>query len=90
MDKRAAMQPVVGVSRPRPTRPGVQRRLLALSEAALMLGRSPRTLRRWIEAGTLPAHRLGGQLMVKPEDIAALIERGRVNPQLGTAPKLSV
>jgi excisionase family DNA binding protein len=65
----------------KPFRRPIQRELAPLSEAAAILGRSPRTLRRWIARGDLPAHRLQGHLLVKLDDVRALIMRSRVVPR---------
>jgi excisionase family DNA binding protein len=65
----------------KPFRRPVQRELAPLSEAAAILSRSPRTLRRWIERGDLPAHRLQGRLLVKIDDVRALILTSRVMPR---------
>ncbi|WP_226381454.1 helix-turn-helix domain-containing protein [Falsiroseomonas ponticola] len=51
-----------------------------MAEVGVIISTRPRTLRRWIKDGVLPAHWVGGRLMVKAEDLAALIERGRVVP----------
>lgn len=74
-----------GGSAIRPFPQPVRRRLMPLSEVASLLNRSPRSVRRWIASGLLPGHRIGGQLMVKPEDLAAFIERGRVTPAYAEA-----
>ena len=48
--------------------------LLASETAADMLAVNPRTIRRYISSGDLPAYRLGPrQLRVKREDVAALL-----------------
>ena len=51
---------------------------LRLADAAVSVGLSTRTLRRLVEAGDLPASRIGRVLLFKPADLAALLERNRV------------
>lgn len=48
-------------------------RLLSLEDTADVLGCSLKTLRRMIDAKTLPVVRLGRLLRVHPEDLARLI-----------------
>lgn len=49
--------------------------LLSVTEAARIAGVGPRTIRRWIADGSLPASRLGPRLIrIKPDDLAALGE----------------
>ena len=43
--------------------------LLTVSEVAEVCRVSPRTVRRWIERGELPAHRLGRQLRISEKDL---------------------
>ena len=43
--------------------------LLTVSEVAEFCRVSPRTVRRWIERGELPAHRLGRQVRVSEKDL---------------------
>ena len=45
------------------------RPLLTVSEVADFCRLSPRTVRRWIERGELPAHRLGRQLRISEKDL---------------------
>ena len=48
--------------------------LMTIESAADMLAVNPRTIRRYISSGDLPAYRLGPrQLRVKREDVAALL-----------------
>ena len=49
-------------------------RLLSLHEVADTLGVSTRTVRRFIEAGDLVAHRIGGQLRVSPSDLDTFLK----------------
>ena len=43
--------------------------LLTVSEVAEVCRLSTRTVRRWIERGELPAHRLGRQLRISEKDL---------------------
>ena len=45
------------------------RPLLTVSEVAEVCRVSDRTVRRWIERGELPAHRLGRQLRISEKDL---------------------
>ena len=49
--------------------------MLTVPEAAARSGRGAETIRRWIRAGRLPAHRSGGRLLVHAEDLDALVAR---------------
>ncbi|WP_198375342.1 helix-turn-helix domain-containing protein [Neoroseomonas rubea] len=49
--------------------------LLPLRQAASLLSRSARTVRRLIAAGDLPAVRIRGRLYVKRDELRAFIER---------------
>ena len=51
--------------------------LLTTEEVAERLGVTSRQVRRLIEAGSLPAVRLGRDLFVKPEDLANYKPRPR-------------
>jgi excisionase family DNA binding protein len=44
---------------------------------AEQLGVSTKTVRRWITAGDLPAHRLGRQLRISNADLATFIAQRR-------------
>jgi excisionase family DNA binding protein len=52
-------------------------RFLSLKDVALALGVSIKSLRRWIDAGDLRVHRLGRQLRVSEEDLAAFLSQRR-------------
>ena len=45
-----------------------------LREAADMLGKDERTLRRWIERGDLPAAKIGGRLVITLDALAAAVK----------------
>ena len=49
--------------------------MLTVPEAAARSGRGAETIRRWIRAGRLQAHRAEGRLLVHAEDLDALIAR---------------
>ena len=47
---------------------------LTLSEAAVRVGRSARSVRRWVHQGRLPnTKRLLGQILVCPSDLDAML-----------------
>jgi excisionase family DNA binding protein len=48
--------------------------LLFVSEVAVYLRKSERTIRRWIEAGHLPAVRLGPETYIREADLIGLID----------------
>ncbi len=52
-------------------------RLYTVDAVAEQLGVSTKTVRRWVTAGALPAHRLGRQLRISEADLAAFIARSR-------------
>jgi hypothetical protein len=47
--------------------------LLSCSEVAALFSRSPRTIRRWIQAGHLMPVRIGGALFFSVEDVRRVI-----------------
>jgi excisionase family DNA binding protein len=50
------------------------RKLISIDDAADVLGLNPRTIRRYIAIGTLPAYRVGGTLVrVDQADVEALV-----------------
>ncbi|MGA0122180.1 MAG: helix-turn-helix domain-containing protein [Gaiellales bacterium] len=57
--------------------------VLTIAQAAARSGRGAETVRRWVRAGRLPAHRSGGRLLVHPEDLDALIARPALDPPAG-------
>lgn len=61
------------------TPPGPPRRPLfvGMDEAARLVALSRRTLDRWIKAGELPVRRIGRRVLVKPTDLAEVIEGRR-------------
>jgi excisionase family DNA binding protein len=47
--------------------------MLTVPEAAKRAGRNPETIRRWIRAGKLRAHKVGTQHVLEDEDLDALL-----------------
>ena len=66
-------------------------KLLTIGEVALLLRQSPRSVRDKINAGQLPAVRIGtgprAPLRVDRAEIEAWLERGRVDPHERRAPE---
>jgi excisionase family DNA binding protein len=52
-------------------------RFLSVEAVATHLQVSTKTVRRWIDAGELPVHRLGRQLRVSEADLGAFVARSR-------------
>lgn len=52
-------------------------RLRTIDEAAELLNVSPRTVRRLIESGALPVHRLGRLVRIADPDLAAFLAASR-------------
>jgi excisionase family DNA binding protein len=52
-------------------------RLRTIDEAAELLNVSPRTVRRLIESGALPVHRLGRLVRIADGDLAAFLAASR-------------
>ena len=65
----------------RSTRPGMRVRpvtkLRTIDETADLLAVSPRTVRRLIDSGALPAHHLRRLIRISDDDIAALLAATR-------------
>ena len=61
-----------------------ERLYFKVSEAAKVVGRSPRTVRRWISERGLPSYRPrgGGNLLVKIEELHAFMERQPTDREL--------
>jgi len=49
--------------------------LVSLKTGAEMVGVNPRTLRRRIADGSLPAYRVGRLVKIKPDDLLSLVRR---------------
>jgi excisionase family DNA binding protein len=52
-------------------------RLMSVAAVALQLDVSQKTVRRLIEDGELPIHRIGRQIRISEPDLAAFIARSR-------------
>lgn len=50
---------------------------LSVDETRKVLGVSAKTVRRWIERGELHVHRLGRQIRISEEDLAAFVAQHR-------------
>ena len=55
-------------------------RWLGTAEAARQLGITPRTLYRLIDEAQVPAYKFGRVIRLKQEDVAAFIDRSRIQP----------
>lgn len=62
----------------RPLTPVVLPELLDVAAAATVFGVVPRTIRRWINAGDLPAHRIGRSVRVSSEAIKAVLSKSLI------------
>jgi excisionase family DNA binding protein len=51
--------------------------MLSIKQAAARLGISPKTVRRWIEAGQLHIHRLGRRITIAEEDLTLFLAARR-------------
>jgi excisionase family DNA binding protein len=60
-------------SRPEAGRRAEHLRFFTLNEVAERLRVSSRTVRRWIKAGALPVHRIGGLVRISEADFAAFL-----------------
>lgn len=56
------------------------RPMLSLREVATLCALSERTIRRSIERGELPAHKLGGSVRIAASDIEAWLASSRITP----------
>ena len=57
-----------------------QVKMLSVNEVAEQLSVSHMTVRRLIDAGSLRASRIGGQLRIRPEDLELCINQNVVKP----------
>lgn len=57
------------------------RRYLTAAEIAFMIGRSPRTIRRWLAAHVIPSFHIGGTRLVDAQDLEAVIARSKSQPR---------
>ena len=60
-----------------PQRPASIARLLTIDEVAEILNVSTRTVRRLIDSGALPAHRLGRLVRIADRDLAVFLAASR-------------
>lgn len=60
----------------------MEERQLSLSEVAHRMGKSERTIRRWIKAGKLKAYKPGRDYLIPESAIQELVERSEVYPKL--------
>jgi excisionase family DNA binding protein len=51
--------------------------MVSVAQAAAAMGRSSRTIRRWVGAGLLPAYRVQGRLLLSLREIEAFLDRHR-------------
>jgi excisionase family DNA binding protein len=58
----------------------VREDFLTVADIAALLKLNQQTVRNWIDAGTLPALRVGRRVRVRRADFDALVERGRTVP----------
>ncbi len=49
---------------------------LTVAEVAQILRLNPQTVRNWIDAGTLPATRVGRRVRIKQSDLDLIVEQG--------------
>jgi excisionase family DNA binding protein len=61
-------------------------RFLTMSETARLLNLSERSIRRYIDAGRLPAYRLPGGWRVRESELEAFLARHRAQPQTSKEP----
>ena len=58
---------------------------LTIQSAANWLGVTEQTIRNWIDADVFPAYQINpkgrGRVLIKAEDIAAAMEKGRIVPK---------
>jgi excisionase family DNA binding protein len=58
-------------------------RMLTLSEAALILRRSPKTVYTWTSKKTIPHLKIGGRVLFDEQELEAWMERFRVTEPVG-------
>ena len=51
--------------------------LLTIPQAAEALDKAPVTIRKWLRARKLAHYRIGGEIRISPDDVAAVIAAGR-------------
>jgi len=60
-----------------------ENRLLTINEAAEILAVTPRAVYEWIRNGKLQGVKIGVLWRIRPEDLEAFIERGKVYKKKG-------
>ena len=60
---------------------------MTVAEVAAVLKLNQQTIRNWIDAGTLPARRIGRRVRIKRSDFDRVVEAGYSGP---TAPQPTV
>jgi excisionase family DNA binding protein len=70
------MKPIIRAVQPT-TMVAALPRLLSMAKVSTQLDVSQKTVRRWIERGELPVHRLGRQLRISETDLAAFVAKSR-------------
>lgn len=63
-------------------RTGNESDLLEVRRAAVLVGRHPETVRRWVWSGRLAARRSGNRLLVARSDLEALVQEQGIVPTL--------
>jgi excisionase family DNA binding protein len=58
---------------PRKPKPGEPMKFFTITEVADRLGVATRTVRRWIKAGELVVHRIGGVVRIAESDLRAFL-----------------
>lgn len=54
--------------------------LLSVADVAAAVGLSEYTIRAKVRAGDIPACKLAGRIRIRPDDLAAWVDAGRVRP----------
>lgn len=60
----------------------MEERHLSLGEVAQLMGKSERTVRRWIKSGKLKAYKPGRDFLIPESAIRAFVEESEVHPKL--------
>lgn len=77
--KFALVGPVARSMEPRGRKAEIVPRLLSVAVVASLLDVSPKTVRRLVDRGHLPVCRIGRQLRIRDDDLAAYIARSRIS-----------
>jgi excisionase family DNA binding protein len=54
--------------------------MLTVPEAAVIAGRDPETVRRWIRSGKLPSQRVGTQYLIDEADLDEIVNGSEMLP----------